>query len=96
MFKPLNKDFNFFLICHHSINSDCNFDVKADTLALPWVIAGLQQEGVLSEQEVKLISRFFLPVTCLCQKVEKVKGEGGKLVVVLASKGSPALRGLCR
>ena len=33
----------------------------------------------------------FLP-----QKVEKVKGEGGNLVVVLASKGSPALRGLCR
>ena len=86
-----------FLICHHSINSDCNFDVKADTLALPWVIAGLQQEGVLSEQEVKSTSRFFLRETCLlCQKVEKVKGEGGKLVVVLASKGSPALRGLCR
>merc|ERR1719397_1868 len=52
---------------------------QADTLALPWVIAGLQQEGVLSQQEV-----------------EKVKGEGGKVVVVLASKGSPALRGLCR
>ena len=33
---------------------------------------------------------------CLCQKVENVKGEGGKLVVLLASKGSPALRGLCR
>ena len=46
---------NPFLICHHSINSDFNFDVKADTLALPWVIAGLQQEGVLSEQEVKSI-----------------------------------------
>ena len=50
--QPYN-DFYFVLICHRSIKSRCNFDVKADTLALPWVIAGLQQEGVLTEQEVK-------------------------------------------